>query len=163
MIRPANESDLPAIDYIYNQAIYAGFCTADLHPVGEERRYRWFRMHDSGKYPIHVYEQEDKILGWAALSPYREGREALLDVAELSYYVDFKYHGQDIGSSLVEHSIKKSQELNKRVLIAIIIDGNQASIGLLEKYGFEEWGFLPEVVKYDGEIRGQFYMGKIVG
>ncbi|MDR8391629.1 GNAT family N-acetyltransferase [Aliifodinibius sp. S!AR15-10] len=162
MIRPATKDDLSAIDYIYNQAIYAGFCTAHLHPVDEQERRAWFKDHSEHKYPIYVYENDGEVLGWAALSPYRKGREALRETAELSYYVDFKHHGQDIGTQLVQHCLDECSKLNKRVLIAIIIDGNDASIGLLEKFGFSEWGYLPETIKYEGEVRGQRYMGKVV-
>lgn len=163
MIRPAKKDDLPAIDYIYNQAIYAGFCTAHLHPVKEDLRNRWFNDHDPNDYPIYVYEKDGEILGWASISPYRKGREALRETAELSYYVDFKHHGQDIGTKLVQHCLAQCPSINKRVLIAIIIDGNEASVGLLEKFGFAEWGYLPEVIKHEGEVRGQHLMGKIVG
>ena len=162
MIRIAHKEDLKAIDYIYNQAVYAKFCTAHLHPMAPKERSAWFNQHDPNKYPIYVYEEEDTILGWAAISPYRKGREALYQTGEISYYVDFKHHGQDIGTRLVEYCLDQSSKLNKRVLLAIIIDGNDASMGLLEKFGFKEWGFLPEVVKDEGEIRGQYYLGKII-
>lgn len=163
MIRTAQKEDLSSIDYIYNQAIYAGLCTAHLHPVSEEQRYAWFSKHGQHDYSIFVYEEDETILGYACISPYREGQEALRETGKLSYYVDFKHHGQDIGTQLVEHCLEQCPKLNKRVLIATIIDGNDASIGLLEKFGFHEWGYLPEVFKYEGEIRGQYLMGKIIG
>ncbi|MFH5833069.1 GNAT family N-acetyltransferase [Halalkalibaculum sp. DA3122] len=163
MIRTAQKEDLSAIDYIYNQAIYAGFCTGHIQPLKEDLRNRWFNRHNPHEYPVYVFEEEDQVLGWASLSPYREGREALRETAELSYYVDFKYHGREIGTQLVEHCLDQCSVLNKRVLIAFIIDGNDASVGLLEKNGFNEWGYLPEVVKHEGEIRGQSIMGKVVG
>ena len=162
MIRPATKDDLSSIDYIYNQAIYAGFCTGHLHPLKEDLRNRWFNKHDPKNYPIYVYEEDGQVLGWASISPYRRGREALRETAELRYYVDFKHHGRDIGTKLVQHCLDECPKLHKRVLIALIIDGNDASIGLLEKFGFKEWGYLPEVVKHDGEIRGQYVMGKVV-
>ncbi len=162
MIRIAQKEDLSDIDYIYNQAVYAKFCTAHLHPLNEDQRQDWFNKHDPNRYPIYVYEEDDTILGWASISPYRGGREALYEVGEITYYVDFKHHGQDIGTKLVEHCLEQCPKLNKRVLLAVIIDGNDASIGLLEKFGFQEWGFMPEVIKDEGEIRGQYYLGKII-
>ncbi|MDZ7693720.1 MAG: N-acetyltransferase family protein [Balneolaceae bacterium] len=162
MIRTADEKDLEAIDYIYNQAIYAGFCTPHLHPLEEHERKKWFNRHSPMKYPIYVFEEDNEVLGWVAISPYREGRQALETTAEISYYVDFKHHGQDIGSRLVQHSLDQCNRLNKLVLVAVIIDGNDASIGLLEKFGFSEWGFMQEVYTYEGETRGQYYMGKVL-
>lgn len=162
MIRTASRQDLPAIDDIYNQAIEQGFRTAHTTPLTKSERERWFRNHTPGMYPIYVYQKGKQILGWASLSPYRSGREALSEVAEISFYVDYRTHGQGIGSALVEHCIQRAPELNKRVLFAIVIEGNRASRFLLEKFGFEQWGYLPEAVRARNEIRGQLYLGKIL-
>jgi len=48
------------------------------------------------------------------------------------------------------------------VYLAIIIEGNQGSIQMLKKLGFEQCGYLPEVVNYRNEKRGQVYMGKVL-
>lgn len=162
MIRTAREKDLAAIDHIYNQAISAGFHTAHLSPLSSEQRMQWFLNHSKEEYPVYLFEEDDKVLGWASLSHYRKGREGLAEVAELSFYVDFDHHGEGIGSRLVDYCLKQAPGLNKRVLLAIIIEGNRASIGLLEKFGFERWGYLPEVIHHQEEKRGQVYMGKII-
>ena len=44
-------------------------------------------------------------------------------------------------------------------LFAILIDSNQSSIRLLEKYGFEKWGHMPRVAEFDGIEVGQLYYG----
>jgi L-amino acid N-acyltransferase YncA len=36
-------------------------------------------------------------------------------------------------------------------LFAIVLEDNQASIRLLEKMGFEKWGYLPRVADFDGK------------
>jgi phosphinothricin acetyltransferase len=158
----AVEADLPAIDAIYNQAITQHFCTADLHPIGAQRRREWFDAHEPARYPVFVYDQDGNVLGWLSLSAYRPGREALQDVAEVSYYVDEAHRGEGIGSRLVEHALIESMRMNKRVLFAIIIEGNEASVALLKRFGFEQWGYLPQVIACYGEVRGQLYLGKIL-
>ncbi|MDX1637769.1 MAG: hypothetical protein R3281_07355 [Balneolaceae bacterium] len=55
MIRKAREEDLSAIDYIYNQAIYAGFCTAHLHPLSEQERKEWYQRHAPNDRPFYIY------------------------------------------------------------------------------------------------------------
>jgi len=162
MIRTASSQDLSAIDTIYNQAIERGFRTAHTTPLTKEERKRWFLNHSPDMFPVFVYQKEKQILGWASLSPYRPGREALNEVAEISFYVDFNAHGQGIGTALVEYCLQQAPELNKRVLFAIVIEGNRASRYLLEKFGFERWGYLPEVVRIGDEKRGQFYLGKVL-
>jgi L-amino acid N-acyltransferase YncA len=160
-VRLAVEVDLPAIDAIYNQAIARHFLTADLKPIGETRRREWFDAHDEVRYPIYVYEEE-RVLGWLSLSAYRPGREALQDVAEVSYYVEEAHRGEGIGTRLMEHALTESRRMKKRVLFAVIIDGNNASAALLKKFGFEQWGYLPQVIACYGEVRGQVYLGKIL-
>lgn len=162
MIRTAAENDLNAIDRIYNQAIEAGFRTAHLAPLSPEKRRQWFQNHNEEEYPVYLYEDEDAVWGWASLSPYRPDRAALDEVAELSFYVDFSRHGEGIGSRLVEHCLEQAPALGKRIMFAIVIDGNDGSIALLKKFGFEWWGYLPEVINCSGEKRGQIYLGKIL-
>ncbi len=161
-IRLASEADLPVIDKIYNQAIAQRFCTADLTPIGMTRRREWFAAHPAQEYPIYLYESDNIIRGWLSLSPYRPGREALKQVAEVSFYVAEDARGKRIGSHLLEHAIQACPALEKRILFAIVIEGNSASLALLKKHGFEQWGYLPQVIACYGETRGQFYLGRIL-
>ena len=161
-IRTATEHDLDAIDRIYNQSVRAGFQTADLTPLSPAERLEWFDRHDENSYPVYLYVKEDKVLGWASLSAYRPGREALEQTAEISFYVDIGHRARGIGSKLVDHCLRMAPALGFRVLFAIVIDGNEGSIALLKKFGFDRWGYLPEVINSDGELRGQFYLGKII-
>lgn len=163
MIRHASKTDLPSIDRIYNQAIELGFHTAHTSPLSEEERSSLFDKYSPNKYPLYVFEKEDQIIGWLSVSPYRLGREALSETVEISFYIDFDFHGQGIGTKLVQHCLDMASEINKRVFLAIIIEGNEASTTLLKKLGFEQWGYLLEVINFRNEIRGQVYMGKIVG
>jgi phosphinothricin acetyltransferase len=43
-----------------------------------------------------------------------------------------------------------------------VIDRNEGSWRLLEKMGFQQWGFLPRVLDFDGTEVGEFYYGKRV-
>jgi L-amino acid N-acyltransferase YncA len=160
MIRTASVNDLQSIVDIYNEAVARRFVTADLHPVAVERRREWFREHDPSTFPIYVFELDGVVLGWCSLSAYRSGREALIGTAELSYYVRYDSHGQGIGSALVERALGECSRLGKRVLFAILLDRNAASIGLMSKFGFELWGRLPDVAFIDGELVSHLYYGR---
>tara|TARA_R110002124_G_scaffold120157_3_gene278028 strand:- start:9010 stop:9501 length:492 start_codon:yes stop_codon:yes gene_type:complete len=163
MIRHATETDLPEIDKIYNRAIAKGFLTAHTEPLNSEDRLHWFKKFSQDNYPIYVFEKNNKVIGWVSVSPYRLERVALNETVEISFYIDFGFHGKGIGTKLVKHCLSEAPKLNKRVFLAIIIEGNEGSITLLEKLGFEQWGYLPEVVNFRNQKRGQVYMGKIVG
>jgi len=161
LIRKANKSDLILINDIYNQSVRKHYLTADIDLITIEDRRKWFNSHDEN-HPVYVAEVKDRIVGWISISPYRTGRRALRYTAEVSYYIDEEYQGKGIGSLLMDHAIKKSKEFGIKTLIAILLESNDASIRLLEKFSFEKWGHLPGVADFDGNEVGQYLFGRKV-
>lgn len=161
-IRIATLADLPAIVDIYNQAVSTQRSTANTTPVTVDQRQAWFREHEPGSHPIFAAEIDEKVVGWCSLSVYRPGRRALRFTAEMSYYVDSALHGRGVGGALVNHALQACPALGIKNLVAVVIDRNEASQRLLEKAGFERWGFLPRVLDFDGQECGEFYYGKRV-
>src|SRR5215207_1172865 len=151
IIRLAQIDDVPAVVDIYNQAIPSGKSTGDTQPLRVEERLMWFREHRPDAHPIFVAEAEGQVAGWCSLSPYRPGRAALRFTAEISYYIASAHQRQGIGTALVEHALATCPALGIRHLFAIVLEGNQASLKLLENMGFEQWGFLPRVADFDGD------------
>ena len=158
-IRMARQEDLPQINEIYNQAVRQRFCTAHLEEVGMHERVRWFTTHHPAHFPVFVAVDEEKIVGWVSLGPYREDRQALAHVAEVSYYVDEKVRGKGVGSGLLDHAQKVASEYGFSVLIAILLNRNPASIGLLLKFGFEEWGRMPGIARIFEQEADHLYYG----
>ncbi len=159
MIFRATTEDLDAINAIYNQAVKDGLRTAHLKPVDLEERKEWFREHEAEAFPVFVWKEDNDVLGWISVSPYRAGRQALDDVAEISYYIDYRHHGKGLATALMEHAISFCRDQGFRILVAILISGNEASIGLLEKFGFEEYGRIPDGIRYQDTLRDHLYMG----
>ncbi len=160
-IRPAHHDDLEQINNIYNQAIGLRM-TADTHPVSMLQRREWFLQHEPAMYPVFVYKAEGVVAGWLSFSPYRSGRQALRQTAEISYYIDEAFRGKGIGTKLVNFALKEAPSLALHVLFAIILEHNTASIALMKKCGFKQWGFLPEVANFDGDLCGQVYYGMVL-
>jgi L-amino acid N-acyltransferase YncA len=158
-IRTANNADLLAIVEIYNQAVIAGQKTADISPVILEDRKPWFENHTADKHPLFVAEENNLIIGYCTISPYRPGRMALRHTAEVSYYIHFDHHRRGIASQLLKHAIEMCPSLEIKTLFAIVIDSNAASIRFLEKHGFEKWGYMPGVAEFDGIEAGHLYYG----
>lgn len=156
----ASKEDLPIINEIYNQAVRQQFCTAHLKSVDMKERELWFLSHDPHHFPVFVASDEREVVGWVSLGPYREDRQALAHVAEVSYYVDEKARGLGVGSSLLEHALNVAPGFGYSVLIAILLDKNPASIALLLKYSFEEWGRMPGIAKIDEQLADHLYFGK---
>jgi len=158
-IRIAREEDLGAINNIYNQAVQQQFCTAHLEPVSMAERKLWFLAHKPVLHPVFVVEDDERIVGWVSLGPYREGRQALAHVAEVSYYVDENERGKGLGSKLMAHAVGVASAYGFSVLIAILLNRNPASIGLLHKFGFKEWGRMPGIASIDEQEADHLYYG----
>jgi len=158
-IRIASEDDLPVITNIYNQAVKLQSATADTSPVTLESRKSWLREHAPGNYPVYVAESQHVVVGWCSLSAYRPGRMALRHTAEISYYVDENRVGMGVGSALISHAIANCGQLGIKTLFAIILDVNEDSTRILEKFGFRKWGHLPNIADFDGQECGHLYYG----
>jgi len=159
-IRKAEASDLGRLTDIYNQAVNAGYCTCDTQNFSIEERKSWFAINENDRTPIFVCEAASEVVGYAYISPYRGGRPAVKDTAEISYYLDFNHLGLGIGKRLFEHTLHAAKALGYKNLVAILLGCNAASIGLLEKFGFEEWGRMPDIAFINGENHSHLYYGK---
>lgn len=159
-IRFATSIDLKSIISIYNQAINAGNATADLNELEASDRKEWFLEHDKDKYPIYILETDDHVIGWGSLSPYRKGRGGLRETAEISYYLDYDYHGLGYGKMLIEYMIGDCKRIGIKNVFALLLETNKASIIILEKFGFTQWGFMPDVVNLRGVSCGHLIYGK---
>ena len=160
MIRLAQFDDLPSIVDIYNQSIPSKQSTGDTQPLSVEDRLTWFQEHRPQEHPIFVAEVDERVAGWCSLSAYRPGRAALRFTAEISYYISYAHHRQGIATALVEHALAACPAVGIRHVFAIVLEGNQASLNLLEKMGFEPWGYLPRVADFDGKEVGHLYYGR---
>ena len=159
-IRIAKEKDHPDIIKIYNHAVDEKFATADTEHVTLESRKEWFAQHSPETYPIYVAEENNEIIGWCSLSPHRPGRKALSTVAEISYYIHKDHRRKGIANSLITHTIESAKVLGFKNLISILLELNKTSIYILEKFGFEKWGHLPDIAEIDEVICGQYIYGR---
>lgn len=158
-IRFAKFSDLPFIVAIYNQAIRTKCATGDLEEFSVNDRVTWFEKYDKNEYPLYIAEIANKVVGYCTLSPYRPGRKAMSATAEISYYIDYAVHGSGIGTALLKHVISDCERIGKESLLAILLDINSQSVGILEKFKFEKWGHLPDIINIDGEKCGHLIYG----
>jgi phosphinothricin acetyltransferase len=157
-IRIATAADLESINEIYNQAVLHKL-TADTTKIELDQREEWFKVHDEKTYPVFVYIKYTKIVGWLSFSPYRLGRQALKATAEISYYLEESSQKKGIGTALVNFAKAEADRYNFKNLFAIILENNHGSVKLMQKCGFEKWGFLPKVANFEGKLCGQVYYG----
>ena len=126
-----------------------------------DERQAWFAQHGAG-HPVIVAESDGIVVGWGALSPFRE-REAYRRTVENSIYVRHDLQRRGIGIRLLEDLILRATACGHHVIMAVI-DGEQAgSIALHGRHGFEEVGRLCEVGFKFGRWLNVVYMERKVG
>ncbi|WP_211748825.1 GNAT family N-acetyltransferase [Paenibacillus sp. Marseille-Q4541] len=155
----ATLDDLPSIVSIYNSTVAGRMVTADLEPVTVESRVSWFEEHTPDKRPLWVMRIDDRIAGWVSLSSFY-GRPAYDGTAEVSVYVDEAFRGTGAGSRLMEKIIQDCARLQITTVLGFVFGHNEPSLRLLRKFGFEQWGYYPEVALLDGVKRDLAVLGK---
>jgi phosphinothricin acetyltransferase len=88
----------------------------------------------------------DKIVGWTALTPY-SSRCVYAGVAEVSVYVKGDYRGKQVGEKLLTALIAESEKEGIWTLQSGILEINKASIALHQKVGFRQVGFREKIAK----------------
>lgn len=143
MIRPATTVDLPAITAIYNHAVLHGVATFDTEPKTLAERGLWFNEHNE-RYPILVMIEQEQVVGWASLSKW--SAKAAYDLsAEISIYFLPENQGKGYGNQLLPAILEAGKSGGLHTIIARITEGNEVSIHLHKKFGFESVGTLKEV------------------
>ena len=88
---------------------------------------------------------------------------ALRFTAEISIYLDQAFHRQGVATNLINYAITQCPKLEIKTLFGILLERNIASRKMMEKLGFQQWGYLPQVADFDGEECGHLYYGKRIG
>jgi L-amino acid N-acyltransferase YncA len=140
-------SDWEAVKEIYEEGIATGNATFQQSaPTWEE----W----DSSHLPHSriVAKEDNKILGWAALTPV-SGRCVYAGVAEVSVYVSDKARGKGLGKQLLQKLIEESEANGIWTLQAGIFPENTPSVKIHEACGFRIFGTRERIGKMNGVWR----------
>jgi L-amino acid N-acyltransferase YncA len=143
LIRAAKLSDLPAIRAIYNDEVLNGIATFDTEEKTLEDREAWFKRLEL-THPILVADDNGVILGFSSAGPWSD-RKAYAGTAENSVYVLKTSRGKGVGKELLSSLLTEAKKFRLHTLIARITDGNQTSIEIHKKLGFQHVGVLKEV------------------
>jgi phosphinothricin acetyltransferase len=160
VIRPAGESDLVAINDIYNHYVLNSTCTYQEEPELIEGRRQWF-SHHGPHHPVIVAEADGQVLGWGSLSAYHP-RSAFRHTVENSLYVHHQHHRRGIGTLLLQDLIVRARTLGHRAVIAGIDSEQTASVALHTRFHFEKVGQLKRVGLKFGRWLDVIYMELIL-
>lgn len=142
--RAAEESDLQEITEIYNFYIRESTATFDTQEKTLEERRLWFKAHGV-RFPVWVAQSnEGRILGWASLNPYSD-RKAYECTSEISIFLRPEAQGKKVGKYLFNKLLEAGKTAGIRVVLSRITEGNDLSVQLHLKHGFEIVGILKGV------------------
>ena len=164
MLRPAVAADAPAILEIYNHEVLTSNVTFDLTPRTEEEQRRWITDR-SGAHgaivAVEVVDGVDMVLGFGALSPYRD-RPGYSTSVEDSVYVHSDHRGAGVGAAILARLVQTATGHGFHALLARIVAGHDASGGLHKSLGFEVVGVEKEVGRKFGRFHDVVVMEKLL-
>lgn len=141
-VRLARLDDDEAIRTIYNVEV-DGVATFDLVPRTLEQQRRWLSAH-AGAHPAVVAVDDGHVVGFGSLSPFRD-RPAYSTTVEDSVYVARQAQGRGVGTLLLGELLALATSHGFHSVIARIVGGNEASISLHRRCGFDIVGVEREV------------------
>ncbi len=134
---------------IYNEVILntTAVYNYDLHTI--EMRTEWFETKQQQGFPVFVAEENQVIVGFSSIGPFRAW-QAYKYTVENSVYVKSDCRGKGIGKLLMPPLIDAAKRLGLHAIVSGIDATNEASIALHKQFGFEEVAHFKEVgYKFD--------------
>lgn len=160
IIKPMLQEHWEQVKQIYESGIATGIATYETTAPSWEK---WNNGHLA--FARLVALDNNKVLGWAALSPV-SSRCVYCGVAELSVYVADTYKGKGIGKLLLQNLITESENNGIWTLQAGIFTENIASVKLHESVGFRIIGHREKIGKLKDKWKDNYILerrSKIVG
>jgi phosphinothricin acetyltransferase len=144
-IRDANTGDVEGIVAIYNDAVLNTTAIWNENAVDAANRAAWLAERQRVGYPVLVAVDDNQtVLGYASFGDWR-AFDGYRHTVEHSVYVNKDRRGAGTGKALMMALIERARALGKHVMVAGIEAGNEASIQMHTKLGFEQVGLLKEV------------------
>jgi phosphinothricin acetyltransferase len=143
MIRAVRLEDATRICEIYNHYVRSSPATFEeelLVPEAIQKRI----VDASEKYPWLVYEEDGRLLGYGYGRRWRE-RAAYRNSVETSIYLDPSAIGKGRGSALLGALLGELRARRFHCVIGGVSLPNDASVALLEKFGFQPVAHFKEV------------------
>ena len=144
MIRYAQAADLGAILEIFNDAILNTTSVYYYRPHTIEDRLSWYEEKVRNGFPVLVFEEKDRVVGFATFGPFRD-RPAYKYTVEHSVYVRRDHRGRGVGTRLMMDIMKIANERGYATMVAGIDSSNEASRAMHENLGFTNCGTVKSV------------------
>ncbi|MBS7546130.1 GNAT family N-acetyltransferase [Ancylobacter oerskovii] len=144
-IREAGRDDMEAVQAIYAHHVLHGLASFETVPPSVADLIARREAVRAAGLPYLVAEREGRVVGYCYATAYRP-RAAYRHTIEDSVYVAEGQAGRGIGSALLDELIRRCEAGPWRQMLAVIGNsGNEGSIALHRRYGFETVGTLKAV------------------
>lgn len=156
-IRPVDVGDADRIAAIYEYYVRTGTATFDTEPLPPQAWAQKITAITDRAWPFLVATDGKDIVGYAYASQFRD-RAAYAHSCENSLYIRSDYRGRGIGRMILGALCDAAQASGFAQMIAVISEGEDVSIALHEKLGFEHRGRLTKVGFKFGKLLDTIYM-----
>ncbi|UJP11410.1 N-acetyltransferase family protein [Microbacterium sp. KUDC0406] len=156
-MRSIGDADLPGIRAIYNHYVRESVVTFDeIESTDDDWTAKATRIRAAGL-PFLVAESEDgTLIGYALAQPWSP-KSAYRHTVENSIYLAPGTGGQGYGWALMAQFLDACRAAGLREVIAVIVEGADASLALHRKAGFRDAGALRDVgEKFGRDLGVQF-------
>jgi len=144
VVRPAEASDLAALNDLYNEYVRTTHITFDLEPVTADARREWFEHYDkSGRHRLLVAITAGALIGYASSSRFRP-KPGYDTSVETSIYLSPDATGLGVGTRLYAALFESLREQDIHRAFAGIALPNPASVALHERFGFKRVALFTE-------------------
>ncbi len=140
----AERGDADATRRIYNREVLETTNTFDMVARTQDEQLAWLDDHTGAYAATVLVDGAGVVVGFASLSPYRS-RPAYAPTVEDSVYVHHEHRGRGYGRRLLEDLLGRARDHGFHSVIARIVGGHEASIGVHARCGFEYVGTEREV------------------
>lgn len=138
-----NEYHLKEVCNIRNYYIKNSTANLTLEESSYDEFYDMFKERLDNNYPKIVAVYNDRVIGYALLSPYRN--TGYNRTGEISIYIDKDHYGMGVGNALFYELEKRGGDNGFHVLTSYITSENIKSINFHIRHGFKKIGELKEV------------------
>ena len=146
-VRDLRPEDWAEVARIYGEGIETGNATFETEvPSWED----WDAAHLAGH--RFAAERDGGVVGWIALVP-ASPRECYSGVAEVSVYVASRSRRQGVGAALLAAAIESSERGGIWTLQTGVFPENEASLRLLQRFGFRAVGTRERIGRLHGVSR----------
>lgn len=146
-VRVLTQKDWFLVSAIYEAGIATQNATFQTEaPTWED----WDKAHRKDNRLVAVHNE--KVIGWAALSPV-SARPVYAGVTEVSIYIDPDFRGKGVGDILMNSLIRETENSGIWTLQSGVFPENKASIKLHLKHGFRQLGTKEHIGKMNGTWR----------